>query len=70
MADDNQDKKQKAPLKSPFNSPNPQKGKPKFNFFWIYGILAALLLGLMTIGGGSSAEETDWGTNQSNAHQW
>lgn len=58
MAENNQNKNQNNSPKSPLGG---KGGKPKFNFFWIYGILAALLLGLMTMGGGNSAEETDWG---------
>lgn len=58
MAENNQNKDQNNSPKPPMGG---KGGKPKFNFFWIYGILAALLLGLMTMSGGSTAEETDWG---------
>lgn len=58
MAENEQNKNQNNNPKSPLGG---KGGKPKFNFFWIYGILAALLLGLMTMGGGTTAEETDWG---------
>jgi len=62
MAENNQNNRNpKTPPKSPFNSNGNKGGKPKFNFFWIYGILAVILLGLMTMGGGNSAKETDWG---------
>lgn len=67
MAENEQNKKQNNLPKSPLGG---KGGKPKFNFFWIYGILAVLLLGLMTMGGGTSAEETDWGqVNQMLANQ-
>jgi cell division protease FtsH len=61
MAENNQNNNQNTPPRKPFNTGGTKGGKPKFNFFWIYGILAALLLGLMTMGGGTTAEETDWG---------
>ncbi len=36
-------------------------GKPKINFYWIYGILTVLFLGVTLLGGNQTAKETDWG---------
>jgi len=36
-------------------------GKPKFNFYWIYGILTVLFLALTFFGGNNTAKESDWG---------
>ncbi|MCK5775240.1 MAG: ATP-dependent zinc metalloprotease FtsH [Bacteroidales bacterium] len=35
--------------------------KPKINFYWIYGILTVLFLGVTFLGGNNTAKETDWG---------
>ncbi|HAG16833.1 MAG TPA: cell division protein FtsH [Bacteroidales bacterium] len=37
------------------------KPKGKFSFYWIYGALAILFLGLNFIGGNDSSKETSWG---------
>ena len=34
--------------------------KPKFSFYWIYGILAVVFIGINFINFGGSAEKTDW----------
>lgn len=35
--------------------------RPKFNFYWIYGILALIFIAMMFYNGGGSAKETTWG---------
>lgn len=34
--------------------------KPKFNFYWIYGILAVIFIGLQFMNLGSDSNKTDW----------
>jgi cell division protease FtsH len=34
--------------------------KPKFNFYWIYGILAVVFIGIQFLNWGGTAEKTDW----------
>lgn len=46
--------------KSPQNS-NLLKPKGKFSFYWIYGILAVIFIGLQFIGGNDASKETSWG---------
>ncbi len=46
--------------KSPQNL-NPIKPKGKFNFYWIYGILAVFLIGLNFMGSTDTSKETSWG---------
>ena len=47
-------------------APSPQKGSPKkgdkkqFNFYWIYGIIGALLLGLQLFQMGGGEKRTTW----------
>lgn len=45
---------------SPQNT-NPLKPKGKFNFYWIYGILAVIFIGLQFLGGTDTSKETNWG---------
>lgn len=40
---------------------NPLKPKGKFNFYWIYGILAVIFIGLQFLGGTDTSKETNWG---------
>ncbi len=35
-------------------------GKPKFNFYWIYGILLLILIGVQFIGLGDDGKQTNW----------
>jgi cell division protease FtsH len=42
-------------------SKTPLPKKPKFNFYWIYGILAVIFIGIQFINFGSGAKETNWG---------
>lgn len=59
MADNNNNSNNSS--KNPLNPGGGKIGKPKFNFFWIYGILAAIFIGLTFFGNDNTAEETDWG---------
>ena len=49
------------------NTPGKGKGKttlpkkPKFNFYWIYGILAVLFIGIQFINIGGNTKEANWG---------
>ncbi len=36
--------------------------KPKFNFYWIYGLLLVVFIGIQFINWGNGAKKTDWGT--------
>ncbi len=45
---------------SPLNT-NPLKPKGKFSFYWIYGILAVIFIGLQFLGGNDTSKETNWG---------
>ncbi len=55
------DNKQNTEKKSNSQNTNPIKPKGKFNFYWIYGALAILFIGLQFLGGSDSSKETDWG---------
>lgn len=47
--------------KNPFgNLGGSNNGKPKFNFYWIYGILFVVLLGVQFLNMGESSKQTDW----------
>lgn len=58
-------KKDNTPPKKESNNPfsrltgNDPK-KPKFNFYWIYGILAVVFIGIQFLNWGGTAEKTDW----------
>ncbi len=47
---------------NPFNNltGKGKDGKPKFNFYWIYGILLIVLIGIQFIGIGDDGKQTDW----------
>ena len=51
---DNQEKKPLIPIGG-------KSGKPKFSFYWVYGILTVLFLALTFFGGNNTAKESDWG---------
>jgi cell division protease FtsH len=58
-------KKDNNPPKKESNNPfNKLTGKdpkkPKFNFYWIYGILAVVFIGIQFLNWGGTAEKTDW----------
>jgi ATP-dependent metalloprotease FtsH len=45
----------------PFNKlPGAGKKRPKFSFYWIYGILALIFLGVNFLNTGGEAKKTDW----------
>jgi AFG3 family protein len=65
MADNNKEqndkKKDQGSGMNPFNiSGKGKDGKPKFNFYWIYGILLVVLIGIQFIGMGDDGKKTDW----------
>ena len=63
MADkkDNNKQENKQNIKNPFSKiTGPGGKKPKFNFYWIYGILALVFLGLNFLNTGGEAKKTDW----------
>lgn len=45
----------------PSQNSNPLKPKGKFNFYWIYGALAVIFIGLQFVGGTDTSKETNWG---------
>jgi len=67
MAEENKDKEQNTPKKekenkSLFNSFTGGDGKkPKFSFYWIYGLLAVVFIGLNFFNMGEGAKKTGWG---------
>jgi cell division protease FtsH len=60
MTEQNENKNKSEDKKS---SPNPLPNKPKgkFNFYWIYGILAVVFIGLQFLGSSGSSKEINWG---------
>ncbi len=64
MADKNIKDKQKdqGSGSNPFGSlkGKDKDGKPKFNFYWIYGLLFLVLIGVQFIGLGGEGRQTDW----------
>lgn len=48
----------------PASNQNKKPQKSKFNFYWIYGILAIVFLSLTIFNNGSSGEEIGWGKVQ------
>ena len=45
--------------------PNGKKGsKPKFNFYWIYGLLLLVFIGVQFLYSGSTTKKTNWGELQ------
>ncbi len=60
---ENQNTQDKKDSKNLFDSLRGDKGdgkKPKFNFYWIYGILAIVFIGTLFMDWDSGAEKTDW----------
>jgi FtsH-like protein len=45
---------------TPHNSPKGNKPKNKFNFYWIYGILAVIIIGMQFLDIGSESKKTTW----------
>ena len=58
---DNKSSKPKEQPKSPFNLGGGKNGKPKFSFYWIYGIMAVIFIGLTYFNDGVTSKESDWG---------
>ncbi len=56
MADNNNNTKPKNPLNT-----GGKPGKPKFNFYWIYGIMAVIFIALTFFGNDTISKDTDWG---------
>ncbi len=66
MTEDNKNKNQNKPenkeSKNPFSN-FMGKGdgkKPKINFYWIYGLLAVVFIGIQFLNWGDGAKQTDW----------
>ncbi len=63
MAEENKDNNNQNNPKSnnPFSKiTGPGGKKPKFSFYWIYGILALVFIGINFLNTGSEAKKTDW----------
>lgn len=65
MAEETQDKnsQEKKENKSLFDNLTGGGGdskKPKFNFYWIYGLLAVIFIGIQLINWESGSKQTDW----------
>jgi len=62
MAEDNKDKQKEQGGSNPFSGfkGTGKDGKPKFNFYWIYGILLVILFGVQFIGLTDDGQQTDW----------
>ncbi len=60
---DNNEKNNSGDLKNPFNnlSGKNETNKPKFNFYWVYGILAVLFIIATFINWGTTPKNVDWG---------
>jgi len=57
MAENKKPQKKKTTPNIPPKESNP---KNKFNFYWIYGILAVIFIGMQFIDWGTSSEKTEW----------
>ncbi len=61
------DKKEskKTPPVSPFGTPGGTNNKkPKFNFYWIYGLLLLIFIGMQFFYSDTETKKTDWGALQ------
>ena len=57
---DNKDNKNNPPIFP--GLPNGKKGsKPKFNFYWIYGLLLLVFIGIQFLYNGGETKKTNWG---------
>jgi len=52
--------KDKKSLKNKFVIPTGKDGKPKFSFYWIYGILLVVFLGINLLNVGGGTKKTEW----------
>jgi ATP-dependent metalloprotease FtsH len=57
MAEENKENKNK--INEPSSGKNPKKNK--FNFYWVYGIIAVIFIALTFTNMGDSVKETGWG---------
>ncbi|MCF6342381.1 MAG: ATP-dependent zinc metalloprotease FtsH [Bacteroidales bacterium] len=65
MAEEKKDNKNKSPKKESNNLFGNLTGggdgnKPKFNFYWIYGLLLAVFISIQFLNWGNEAKKTDW----------
>jgi ATP-dependent metalloprotease FtsH len=60
MAEENKENKNK--INEPSSGKNPKKNK--FNFYWVYGIIAVIFIALTFTNMGDSVKETGWGDLQ------
>jgi len=56
MAEDKKDK-----INKPDGFPNMKNPRNKFNFYWVYGIIAVIFIALTFTNWGSSSKQVDWG---------
>ncbi|RLD88295.1 MAG: hypothetical protein DRJ09_08660, partial [Bacteroidetes bacterium] len=63
MTENKKDDKKTPPV-LPFGSKGNKTKKPKFNFYWIYGILLLIFIGMQFFYNGSTTKKTDWGALQ------
>ena len=63
MAENKKDDKKTPPI-SPFGSNAKKDKKPKFNFYWIYGILLLIFIGMQFFYSDTTTKKTDWGALQ------
>lgn len=66
MADESNNKNLNKPENKDSNNPFSNLGgknngkKPKFNFYWIYGLLAVVFIAIQFLNWGEGAKQTDW----------
>ncbi len=63
---ENQKKKEKQEKPKVNQGNQSSNNKPKFNIYWIYGIIALAFIGLQFLETGNSAKEIDWNDFQEN----
>ncbi len=62
MADEKKDIKENQENKNkPGGLPKFPEGKNKFNFYWVYGIIAVIFIALTFTNLGGTCKEVDWG---------
>jgi len=63
MAENKKDSKKTPPI-IPFGPEGNKNKKPKFNFYWIYGILLLIFIGMQFFYSDTTTKKTDWGALQ------
>jgi len=63
MTENKKDDKKTPPI-SPFGSKGKKDKKPKFNFYWIYGLLLLIFIGMQFFYSDTTTKKTDWGALQ------